>query len=72
MSFQFNEFYQFHSSVIDKFAFEAAGGNVYSISIFEEDDYVTMVRILFRLFFFIFNYMCFGQKRAYNTNLINN
>ena len=54
MSFQFNEFYQFHSSEIDKFAFEAAGGNVYSISIFEEDDYVTMVRILFRLFFFIF------------------
>lgn len=54
MSFQFNEYNQFYSSEIDKFAFESAGGNIYTISIVEEGDYMIMVRAIFRLFFFIF------------------
>ena len=48
MSFQFNEFNQFHSAEIDKFAFEAGGSNVMDISFVEDDDYVTMVRVLVR------------------------
>lgn len=54
MSFQFNEYNQFYSSEIDKFAFESAGGNVYTISIVEEGDYMIIVRGVFRLFFFVF------------------
>ena len=54
MSFQFNEFNQFHSAEIDKFAFEAGGSNVMDISFVEDDDYVTMVRVLVRAVFFVF------------------
>ena len=54
MSFQFNEFNQFHSAEIDKFAFEAGGGNVMDISFIEDDDYATVVRVLIRALFFVF------------------